>query len=86
MTFVLFTVPILFSSDITPLTCFTEEVVAEERNIWGPRYDEYRRASTSLCDRNRPIPKEEKKARFRELDQKYKQVKHRPAHCWLTNS
>ncbi|XP_037404730.1 probable RNA-dependent RNA polymerase 4 [Triticum dicoccoides] len=60
--------------NITPLTCFTEEVVAEERNTWGLRYDEYRRASTLLLDSNRPISKEEKKARFRELDQKYKQM------------
>ncbi|XBI11519.1 hypothetical protein VPH35_138566 [Triticum aestivum] len=60
--------------NITPLTCFTEEVVAEERNMWGPRYNEYRTASTLLLDRNRPISKEEKKARFRELDQKYKQM------------
>ncbi|XP_044975323.1 probable RNA-dependent RNA polymerase 3 isoform X3 [Hordeum vulgare subsp. vulgare] len=60
--------------NITPLTCFTEEVVDEERNLWGLRYDEYRRVSTSLLDCNHPISKENKKARFREMDQKYKQM------------
>ncbi|KAM0921118.1 hypothetical protein ACQ4PT_007020 [Festuca glaucescens] len=61
---------------ISPLTCFTEEEVTEERKIWGPRYQEYLKLSSPLCDVNRkpPISKEEKNMRFQELFKHYKQM------------
>uniref|UniRef100_A0ACD5VW74 Uncharacterized protein n=2 Tax=Avena sativa TaxID=4498 RepID=A0ACD5VW74_AVESA len=61
---------------ISPLTCFTEEEVTEERNIWGPRYEEYLKKSSSLCkgDHNHPSFKEEKNMRFKELFKTYKQM------------
>ncbi|KAK1580096.1 hypothetical protein QYE76_072043 [Lolium multiflorum] len=63
-------------SKISPLTCFTEEEVTEERKIWGPRYQEYLKLSSPLCDVNRkpPISKEEKNMRFQELFKHYKQM------------
>lgn len=59
--------------NISPLTCFTEQVVTEEcKELWKHRYREYLRESSALYQEE--YSKEERNTRFMELYQKYRRM------------